>query len=480
MKKINLLLPVESIARELDYKLFLAASLVSKNINVIIAQHDYFNSPSSSFKGGVYIGKNIFKSLFPQCATEDMVNLNFYKNLKENDISLFHLDEEGGIYPEGEDRWRLELDSRLNPKFLMEDDHIFTWGSYQKKHYESKESPVQNSNIIVCGQPRFEICKPRFRDYYKKSIEEIKSRYGSFILINTNQCLANGLMGLERTLLDFGGRLRYTLNDEKERFKFISWWSHQNKVVANFVVLIHRLSITFPDKIFILRPHPGENPNFYRAIFSVLKNVHIENTGAVSPWIMASDLVIHDGCTTAIESFLAEVPIIYYNSVINDPYEIKLPNQLGTRCTSEEDVIRTINDLDRDSSAFIKKNSLTPSTISLMKNLESDIYDDFISLCNKLIKDKLDKNTCSGKISLLGMHCKEFLHSSIQCLRTMVRAFFPVKLIQFAAAKVHFSGFNRSSINEKILSIEHMTQKKVSLKYLSSRLMVMTSEDDGK
>jgi surface carbohydrate biosynthesis protein len=480
MKKINILLPVETIDRELDCKLFLAASLVNKNINVIIAQHDYFNSSCDKFKGGVYIGKNIFKSHFPQSELEKPIDLSFYENLKVNDISLFHLDEEGGIIPGDEDGWRQGLDFRLNPGILSDDDYIFTWGSFQKEHYESKDSSLPESNFIACGHPKFELCKPRFRNYYKKSIEEIRARYGSFILINTNQGLANGLAGLERTLLDHVDKVCYTTKDEKLRLEFITWWAHQNKIISNFIVLIHSLSIAFPDKTFVVRPHPSEDPKFYRVILSILKNVHVDSAGAVHPWIMAADLIIHDGCTTAVEAFLAKVPVVNFKSTMNDPYEFKLPNQIGSRCESVDDVIRVINDLGDGCDSFAKKNSFSPLTASLLKNLESDIYDDFIDLCSKLIKNKLDANTYSGEISLSIMRLSEYGSSLVLCLRSVVRKFFPVKIIQYLVGRFHFPGFNRGSIDEKVQVIEHVINKKVSLKHLSSRLLIITSEEDGK
>ena len=480
MKKINLLLPIETIDRELDYKLFLAVSLVNKNINVIVAQHDYFNSACSRFKGGVYIGKNIFKSHFPQSEIEKPINLSFYENLKADDISLFHLDEEGGVIPGDQEGWEQGLNFRLDPGVLKEDDHVLTWGSFQRKHYASKESSLPESNFIDTGFPKLELCKPRFRYYYKKIIEEIKEKYGPYILINTNQGHANALAGLECMLKDDIEKVCFTSKDENLRLEFINRWSHQNKVLSNFIVLIHTLSIAMPDKTFVVRPHPAEDSNFYILILAGLKNVHVDKTGAVHPWIMAADLIIHDGCTTAIEAFLAEVPVVNYKSTKTEPYELMLPNQLGIRCETIDEIMKIIRDLGEHSHSYAKKNSLIPLTMSLLKNLEMDIYDDFINVCSKLIEEKREKNAYTGGISLESMRLGEFVHSIMMGLRGVVRRFFPEKLIMFAVGRSHFPGFNRGSIDEKVQAIEHVVNKKVSLKHLSSRLFVITSEVDEK
>ena len=480
MKKINLLLPIETIDRELDYKLFLAVSLVNKNINVIVAQHDYFNFACSRFKGGIYIGKNVFKSHFPQSEIEKPINLSFYENLKANDISLFHLDEEGGVIPGDEDGWKQGLNFRLDPGILKEDDYVFTWGNFQKKHYASKESSLPESNFIDTGYPKLELYRPRFRYYYKKIIEEIKGKYGSYILINTNQNIANALGGIEYMLQEDIEKVCFTSKDESLRLEFIHRWAHQNKVVSNFIVLIHTLSIAMPDKTFVVRPHPGEDPNFYRLMLAGLKNVHVDKTGAVHPWIMAADLIIHDGCTTAVEAFLAEVPVVTYKSTTTEPCEQMLPNQLGVRCETIDEIMKVIRDLGEHSHSYAKKNSLIPLTMSLLKNLEMDIYDDLINVCNKLIEEKREKNAYTGKISLESMRLGEFVHSIMMGLRGVVRRFFPEKLIMFAVGRSHFPGFNRDSIDEKVQTIEQLINKKVSLNHLSSRLLIITSEVDEK
>jgi surface carbohydrate biosynthesis protein len=481
MKNINLLLPIESISRELDYKLFLAVSLASKNINVIVAQHDYFNSQTSGFKGGAYIGKNIFKSLFPISLNEPDVDLCFLNELRSNEISAFHLDEEGAIFAGDEEDWKVELDARLNPCVLNENDYVFTWGKFQKKYYQNKNSLVKGPNIVGIGHPKYDLCKPRFRRYYQEEIDEIKAEYGSFILVNTNLDIANGLLGLKGTFSDYGqGWLHYSSDDDQQRIKFMDWWSHQCKVLSNFVALLHKLSIVFSDRTFVVRPHPGENHEYYETVFSGVKNIHVNKTGAVHPWIMSADLVIHDGCTTAIESYLAGVPIVNYKSVENEQFDIKLPNQFGIKCKSDDDVIKVINDLNRDPESLVGKNSLIPSTRSLMRNLEEEVFDEFILLVNKLMKEKWGRNDCEGGISISSMRIREYRYSLELFLRKMVRIFFPLKRVLFSAAKKHFPGFNRHLVVRKMNIAKLIMNKQVSLDYLSDRLFVISSEDRDK
>ena len=65
MKKRIIFIPVETIARELDYKIVLANNLLSKDNIIFLGQHDFLDSILKNFKNGSYIGKHVFKEAFP-------------------------------------------------------------------------------------------------------------------------------------------------------------------------------------------------------------------------------------------------------------------------------------------------------------------------------------------------------------------------------------------------------------------------------
>ena len=71
------------------------------------------------------------------------------------------------------------------------------------------------------------------------------------------------------------------------------------------VTLTHNLANKFPELNFIYRPHPSEDHDYYKVIFKGVKNINVEHDGNVIPWILACKLLLHDGCTTAIEATLA-------------------------------------------------------------------------------------------------------------------------------------------------------------------------------
>ena len=77
--------------------------------------------------------------------------------------------------------------------------------------------------------------------------------------------------------------------------------------------VIPKLSSNFPDFKIIIRTHPEENDKTYKVISKVFKNVIVIHKGSVHPWILASESVIHSGCTTGTEAFALGKKSIYYN-----------------------------------------------------------------------------------------------------------------------------------------------------------------------
>ena len=128
MKKRVIFIPVETIARELDYKIILASKLASEDNLVFLGQHDFLDSILNYFNNGVYIGKHVFKDSFP-CST------NLYKKYKKRNFSIAWLHEEGGIYAGDKTNWKKVLDELLDSSVLESDDSILTWGEFQKQHY---------------------------------------------------------------------------------------------------------------------------------------------------------------------------------------------------------------------------------------------------------------------------------------------------------------------------------------------------------
>jgi len=107
--------------------------------------------------------------------------------------------------------------------------------------------------------------------------------------------------------------------------------------------LVAAVSETYPDRRIIVRPHPSENHASWEAVTAGLDNVDVIYEGTVIPWLIAADVMIHNGCTTAIESFFLETPAIAFRPVVKQGYEFELPNEVSIQARTQRDVVEAID-----------------------------------------------------------------------------------------------------------------------------------------
>ena len=450
---MNILLPIETINRELDFKLVLSSLLAEKGHRIYVGQHDFLMKLLPKLKNGVYIGKNIFHNF------SDIEDGRFLKEIKNKGIDVIYLHEEGAVFKGDEEKWKETLSRQYNLEFFNEQDVVCLWGDFQKTYDETRS---QSLRLEVTGHPRFDLYKEEWQSYFESEIQKIKEKYGNYILINGNYGLYNHGLGLEYVLSDIVG---YHPEDPVSRMERIDFINYTGSQCLSMVQLTHYLSITYPDMNFVYRPHPSENQNFYETVFKDVKNIFVNHDGAVSPWILASQAIIHDGCTTALEASLAGKPVINYKPVENIENDIWLPNQLGIRCETNEEVKEIIDNL-KNYSFKIEDIESEEKVKSLVYNFGNDSFAKLISLVDEeaILKDH--------KLSL---HPKDsFIKLQYLIADTKRQLYLLKNKNSKQAAAYHkrkFYGFDKTYIKRKVDVLEKMLDKKIDLKYHNSYLI---------
>jgi len=346
-------LPLEVCRRELVGKVFLATRLAKDGHTVILFQSDFFDTfgwPAS----GIYIGKNCFR-------TERPYDTHYYKRMKSQGVSLWHLDEEGGIYAgQGPDDWSKRLAMRLDPNTLDADDKILCWGKWQANAFSTQKPAAA---VLVTGSPNFDVFHPKyaaaFADYDRRQTNDEEN----YILVNTRFALTNGLIPLHHHLMGKGAMSKLL-----DRGHLAQSAVTVGALQYLLTKLILHLARSFPEKKFIVRPHPAEDPQFYSSIFDTLSNVSVRWSGDVGSWIRRSDALIHNGCTTAIQAAIAGKPVITFVPLLEPAkVEFKLPNTVGDICQSEEEVVDVLDHL----SPYRKTKNEFSYTISGTESIES-------------------------------------------------------------------------------------------------------------
>lgn len=335
-KKVNVFFEIETINRELDSRLFLASVLANSKLRFYIGQTNAIFDLVSQSKNGIYWprGKrHLDKNFDSTNENKSGKNPTRYAELKKRGHKFIWLDEEGGVFWGQRPEWEQMMLRMLNPLQLDAEDPVCTWGDLQRDFYLSL-NPACSERIETVGHPRFDLYKPKYREYFAPEVDRLREQYGDFLLVNTNFHRANTVTGLKKI---FGNRIRSFTSDDRRYL--LDRWLHINRVLNDFVSMITILSLEMPQLNVVIRPHPSENVDIYRTIFNGMKNVHVVQDGSVGPWLLAARAMMHDGCTTAIEGDMCGTQVINYKTVTDERFDIPLPNLFGVRCQSPEQAV---------------------------------------------------------------------------------------------------------------------------------------------
>lgn len=342
MKKCikTILIPIETISREIDYKVFLAMSLSIKGFQVIIGKKQSINRLLNRFTNYIYIDKG-----YHQQVSEEI-----YRKIKLNNGIILNLDEEGAVdFPNNS-----TLLNRYSPKMLKIVDKVFLWGNNQKKMIMDKNDGLLN--LSVTGHPRFLLLKKKFHGLYDQESLTLKNKYGNFILINTNFGFGNNVNGDE-----------FVEKNYENRFQNISEIIKEDKLKFKAIIeLVNNLS---KEKNIIIRPHPEEKLETYNSIYSKNKNVKIIRENSSLPWIMASSKCIHIDCTTGIEAAILNKRVIsFIPNYLNRDLLTKLPIEVSEVFSSIDKVLFYMNN---NKKIKTKKNKVLVDHFSINSSVEN-------------------------------------------------------------------------------------------------------------
>ncbi|MBS3681223.1 hypothetical protein KGF86_13525 [Ornithinibacillus massiliensis] len=311
-----LYLPIEVKVRELDAKMLLVYQAARKGYLVVIGDHYMVENASDQLPKGIFFSKG-----YPHGFRRRVIT-----RASQNGHRIIELDEEGLLFQK--ERYTQDRMKKDMLQLVMKE---LCWGKYQ---YDviSKAYPDLASKCHIVGSPRFDLLTPRYQQLYEPDARVLQKQYGEFILINTRFSQYNTPRG----------------KIDSPHFKTIK------QLYYYFIALVKELSGRFPEETIIIRPHPGENIQSYREVFSTEKNVRVVHEGNIIKWLLAAKVIIHNGCTSAIEGYYLNKPIISYLPVKATFKEI--PNQLGKRVETVTGVCKAIEELNKESyKTFIQK-----------------------------------------------------------------------------------------------------------------------------
>lgn len=321
-----LILPVETQVREFDAKLLLACVAAERDIPAYIGFQNRIRDRITSLPPGIFIAKG-----FASKKAKIMGILNGLGH------EIYAWDEEGLVHQPPQ----IYYDRRLSKQSLKYLSGLFAWGNDFKKMIE--DFPDYDGTPIYCtGNPRADLLRPEVREYYDGNVGQIRDRLGRFILLNSSFGTSNLATG-NPTERQKGTAV--SVRDSK------TWWqgqlAYRVELFELYRAMTGKLATRFPDQTFVVRPHPAESLETWREYAAEYPNLSIEHEDNVAPWLMACDLMIHNGCQTGIEGALLGTPVIAYQPIRSEIYDRPLPNAVSHQCDTLEQLYDRVEAITR-------------------------------------------------------------------------------------------------------------------------------------
>ena len=281
-------LPIEHRSREFDSKALLAARLAERGYPVVLGQQWMVFANLDRLPPGVMLFKSFNRIHHPAML-----------QARRAGHRVVALEEE--LLAQTEER----VVKMLCPAGIFESAELFLCHG-QFEHDIMQRLSGGKVRIEIAGNGRIDLLKPASRAFFRKQIDDVRSRYGEFILVNTNFSTVNSVwQSVERvtqTEIDAG----FLDKDDPEAMK--RWNGFIDYEAANrdaMLTAIRELARRRPRQRIVVRPHPGEDLGGWASLFPDSRNVAIVREGSHVPWTLACRALIHSSCTTGFEAHVA-------------------------------------------------------------------------------------------------------------------------------------------------------------------------------
>ena len=300
----TVVLPIETVVRELDSKFVTASALAARGLRVVVAHRETACRIGEDSRRIVWVGKILLS---------DHSAHHHVDRLIANDSAVLFLQDEGGIFQV--DTWAHNVlqKQRVDQVRSRKIDRVLMWGRRQKEVFDA-HAPETASSVVVTGSPRFDLCAPEFAWMTDELTKAVKARYGSYILACTRFTAIAHAEGLADP---FSRKLNPRIwpdgyDMQKLRTLWLSKWRRDVHDFADFVFFVNAIAERYPERTVVLRPHPSESVEFYKAVFATVANVTVIREGNILCWLRGADLVVHSDCTTGIEGVIAGRLVVNY------------------------------------------------------------------------------------------------------------------------------------------------------------------------
>ena len=201
--------------------------------------------------------------------------------------------------------------------------------------------------VIRCGNARADILRPELQPMFDQEVSELKARFGSYILVNSNPGIINSALPKNSPNEIFEHWLDVDVFSDhlSKKQKADVFQDFINFDEGNALALRGVLAgLASGNQTVLFRPHPGEISKTWERIIENLdaSNIQIMAGGSHIPVILGAELVVHTSCTTGVEALLANIPSLSIRPSDARAYDYYLSNRFNVVCASPSEALEII------------------------------------------------------------------------------------------------------------------------------------------
>ena len=302
----TLLLPVETTNREFDGKLLLALKALEQGYEPIIGSRTAMHAILPALPQSIYLAKGARSG-----------SARIFALLEALGHIIVALDEEALVrFSDEAFHMKLDPDTFNRPRLL------YAWGKSNANVWRSFID-YRGAPAIETGNPRTDMLRPEFREFYRDECTALQQRFGPFVLLSSNFSFVNHFIP---------NHVRYKVAKSADKAKSDAAKSgavaHKQALFDRFRSLVPDLAKAIAPNVLVIRPHPSERAATWLEAAKGLANVHVLHEGPMAPWLMAARILIQNGCTSALEASILGTPAIAYRPV-RSAHDLGLPNEVS-------------------------------------------------------------------------------------------------------------------------------------------------------
>lgn len=429
----KIFLPIEIKRRELASRIYLSLVAAQKGYSSIIGHKSHI----LKFQYHCMDSNILIKSLPKK-------DIDYLKKLKKLNNNIYYIHEEGLMSFNDEYAHRM-----INIDALNIVDKAFVWGN---NHMSAmKKIFKRNDNYLVeAGNPRIDVLF-QLKKFFQAEANQIKKKFGNFILVATKFGKVNFFPRDDKNF----NYIDNQINKGHIRNKYMELLGrksveHEKKNLFLFLDFLKKYS-KLKKKNIVVRPHPNENIEFWKKELMDFDNIKIvQDHQSTNSWILASEFLISNNCTTSLEGFLLSKTCVNFNPFQDQEIEYQIPKIVSTNICDIDEMINFCNNFkenkDINNVKIIDKIS---DYISNVQNFNS----------SKKIVDTFESNKIDAKTS----NYFSVLRDMLIYLKNIKRKLFSKSTFMKNLTDKKFSNISISEVKELVKYIDDINKYKITM-----------------